>query len=141
MGDMDQTEKRQFIRHAASIPIACRAEDGEFNPGDMLNISYGGLAFNTTASFEPGQIISIRITFRNAEHTLTSRVAWCEAKAPGYNLGVEFLNRQDRFKTRLIEQICYIEEYRKEKEAEGKVLSTTEAAREWISKYSEKFPW
>ena len=141
MRDMEQIEKRQFIRHAASIPIACCPEGGEFNAGDLLNISYGGLAFNTTCSFEPGQIISIRITFRNAEHTLTSRVAWCEAEEPGYNLGVEFLNRQDRFKTRLIEQICYIEEYRKKKAAEGINLSTTEAARQWISKYSENFPW
>lgn len=42
---------------------------------------------------------------------------------------------------RLIEQACYIEEYRKEVfSQQGRQLSEEEAAKEWIDKYAGIFP-
>jgi hypothetical protein len=41
----------------------------------------------------------------------------------------------------MIEQICHIEHYRKEvKLAEGRELSSEEAADEWIKRYAGDFP-
>jgi hypothetical protein len=54
---------------------------------------------------------------------------------------MRLLNPEEAFKVRMVEQICHIEHYRKEVLAsEGRRLTTQEAATEWISKYSSKFP-
>jgi hypothetical protein len=41
----------------------------------------------------------------------------------------------------MIEQICYIEEYKKDVlESEGRILTGREAAIEWIAKHADSFP-
>jgi hypothetical protein len=41
----------------------------------------------------------------------------------------------------MVEQICYIEHYRKEVRAtQGRVLTAEEAAREWIERNAGRFP-
>ena len=41
----------------------------------------------------------------------------------------------------MVEQVCYIESYKKVVyETEGRQLTTEEAAMEWIRKYASQFP-
>ena len=41
----------------------------------------------------------------------------------------------------MVEQLCYIERYRRETlEKEGRDLDSTQAAMEWVSKYAASFP-
>jgi hypothetical protein len=55
-------------------------------------------------------------------------------------LGVEFLHQDDAFKARMVEQVCFIENYKKAAyRAEGRLLSSAEAAMEWITKYASGF--
>ena len=69
-----------------------------------------------------------------------ARVAWCKARADGFELGVEFLDAEDAFRARMVEQICYIENYRKTVyETEGRALTSEEAALEWIGKHAAQF--
>ena len=54
--------------------------------------------------------------------------------------GQEIAYRGD-FKARMIEQICYIENYRHAaKSDEDRTLTFEEAAMEWIDKYAADFP-
>ena len=73
--------------------------------------------------------------------TTLGRVVWCKANDKGYQLGVAFLDQDDAFRTRMVEQICHIENYRNNASAvEGRQLSVEEAAAEWIDRYAAHFP-
>ena len=56
-------------------------------------------------------------------------------------MGVSFVDPDDAFRTRMVEQICHIEHYKKEiLEKEGRELTGEEAALEWIKRYAGRFP-
>jgi hypothetical protein len=56
-------------------------------------------------------------------------------------VGVQFLDAQAAFRSRMVQQICSIENYRKHvRREEGRTLSTQDAAAEWIAKFAGRFP-
>ena len=133
---------RQFIRHPADIPIQVRRES-HAAPGEprTRNVSLGGLAFGSGLRLEPGTIVEVEIPFVLPGFKTTARVVWCTPRDGAYELGVEFLDAEDAFRARMVEQVCHIEEYRREVERnEGRALTVEEAAREWIAKYASRFP-
>lgn len=68
-------------------------------------------------------------------------VAWCKKEGNGFEVGVKFEDKDTEFAMRLIEQACYIEEYRKDVlSQEGRQLTEDEAAKEWIDKFASAFP-
>ena len=57
------------------------------------------------------------------------------------DLIVQFLDQDDSFRARMVEQVCHIEHYKAEvREKEGRAISGEEAAQEWIRKYAKDFP-
>ena len=68
-------------------------------------------------------------------------IIWCQKTTDHFVIGAKFLDKDDMFKARMVEQVCYIEHYKKEVlRKEGRSLSTEEAAQEWIKKYAKDFP-
>ncbi len=134
---------RQFIRHPVDVPIEVRTDDGgplsEFHTHD---ISAGGLAFQCGVAVNPGARIGIRIPHVQPAFEARARVVWCRPQhGHGYELGVSFLDAEDAFHARMVEQVCHIEDYRKGVlREEGRALSAEEAALEWIAKYAAAFP-
>jgi hypothetical protein len=133
---------RQFIRHPADIPIDVSAGDPLARASShTYNVSVGGLAFRCDGEFEPGAVVEIRIACVQPVFETRARVVWCRAHEDGFDLGVEFLDRRDAFRARMVEQVCHIENYRKTVyHTEGRVLAGKEAAVEWIGKYAAQFP-
>jgi len=142
----DNTTIRKFIRHPAGVPIQVNLdwaddEDDETTDQTITNVSLGGLAFLSHKPLEILQRVRISIPLIQQENFLVGNVVWCEKSDPGYEIGIEFEHSRDVFRLRMIEQICHIEEYRKEVEQqEGRKLSSQEAAKEWISKFAGDFP-
>ena len=141
------TEQRQFIRHPAEVPIeiAPRSEpedDGrEPASGTARDVSLGGLAFKSPSCPQQGQLVEIRIRTVQPEFRTQARVVWCRSLREGYEVGVAFLASSDAFRARMVEQVCQIEQYRREiRETEGRELSGQEAAAEWIGKHAAAFP-
>jgi hypothetical protein len=133
---------RQFIRHPANIPIEVRGGD-PLPPAtrQMVNVSLGGLAFQSDAAFEPRAIVTVRIPFVQPAFETRARVAWCTARNGRFELGVQFLDPEDAFVGKMVEQVCHIENYRKVvHEIDGRHLTAEEAAAEWIAKYAAQFP-
>lgn len=133
---------RQFIRHPADIPIEVGAR-GQLAHAihNTFNLSVGGLEFPCEREFEPGAVVEIRIPFVRPPFEAEARVAWCNAREGCFELGVEFLDHDDAFLVRMVEQVCHIENYKKEiSRTEGRLLSSEEAAMEWINKYASRFP-
>ena len=103
-------------------------------------MSLGGLAFQSDCELEPGIVVEVRFTFVRPMFETKARV-WCSAGEGGFELGVEFLDPEDAFRARMVEQVCYIENYKKVVyQTEGRLLTTEEAAMEWIGKYASQFP-
>lgn len=134
---------RSFIRHPADIPIQIQVEYlPDSADSEMNNVSLGGLACESHTPLEKGAEVCIRVPFLKPAVEARGSVVWCHMKTEGiYEVGIEFAEPDDAYTARMIEQVCYIERYKKEiREREGRVLNGEEAAREWIRKYAAGFP-
>jgi hypothetical protein len=133
---------RQFLRHPSDIPI-------KYNLGNMVahtkeylkNVSQGGLCFRSKISIDPGSNIHIQIPISKPVFEVNGIVVWCRRTNGHHDVGVSFGDAQTEFGVRMVEQVCYIEQYKKQVlEKEGKTLSGEEAAFEWIEKHAAGFP-
>lgn len=134
--------ERRFIRHPTRMPIRFDLHGDVTRRDDHLrNISEGGVCFATTVALDPGQLLHLYIPLLGQQFEVEACVAWCRAVVGGHEVGVRFLSPQDLFCVRMVEQLCYIEDYRAEvAREEGRQLSSEEAAQEWIDRFSEQFP-
>ena len=133
---------RHFIRHPTDIPFEYHISDAHQAVIHTLsNVSHGGLAFQAEECFPVGTIINIRIPLREPAFVAKGVVVWCRKSDNVFEIGVEFRDHQTEHAVRMVEQVAYIEHYKKEVlEKEGRILSGKEAAFEWISKYASGFP-
>lgn len=134
--------KRRFIRHPFEIPI--EVSTGRHHPTapHLRDVGHGGVSFHARQPAGPGQRLHIRISLLQPPFEADGKVMWCEAdSAGGYEIGVSFLTPEDAYRARMIEQICHIEQYRRDvQDSEGRRLSDREAALEWIERYAHHFP-
>jgi hypothetical protein len=132
----------RFDRYPANIQIEVKSRgQSKHAKNDTLNLSTGGLAFRCARKLEPGDIVQIRIAFLSPPFETEARVAWCAALEGHHDVGVEFLDQDDAYTARMVEQVRHIENYKNEvQRTEGRILSQEEAAAEWINKYAARFP-
>jgi hypothetical protein len=132
----------RYDRHPVDILIEVTALNQMSHAiHNTINFSTGGLAFRCDRAFEPGSMLEIRVPFVSPPFEVEARVAWCVTRHGHFETGVEFLNTDNAFIARMVEQVCHIENYKKEVfQTEGRILSPNEAAAEWISKYASQFP-
>ncbi len=133
---------RSFIRHPSDIPIECQVDQaGSRHARQLRNVSHGGLAFIARTPLEVGVKIKVRIPGIEPSFEVTGLVVWCRKKEDAYVVGVQFLDRGDCYRARMVEQVCHIEHYKTEvREKEGRQLSGEQAAEEWILKFAKDFP-
>ena len=133
---------RSFIRHPSNIPIDFQLEELVVEGNEYLkNVSIGGLAFNSKSKLDIGSVIRIKIPLVQPVFQALGRVTWCRPEDDHFEVGIEFLDENDTFRARMVEQICHIEDYKQEVlRKEGRKLSGEEAASEWIQRCAVKFP-
>jgi hypothetical protein len=133
---------RRYIRHPVDIPIEVQEEAlAHAYRDNMWNVSGGGLAFCSESFLDIGTLLRLRIALTEPVFEVTSRVAWCHPRENHFEVGVEFMDRNDEYRARMVEQICHIEEYRQKVwKTEGRRLTPNQAAEEWIAKYAASFP-
>ena len=133
---------RRFIRHPAHIPIEVVATPADGPEVERLHdVSAGGLCFDAQHSFPTGAVLRIRIPYIRPTFEAPARVAWCKQHGGSFEIGVSLLSSDDAFRARMVEQLCHIEDYRKDVlQREGRDLSDEEAALEWIGRYAQDFP-
>ena len=105
-------------------------------------MSAGGLSFLCATALPRGRTIRICIPTVSPLFEASARVCWCQKRSDGrYLIGVQFDDREELFRLRMVEQICHIEEYRKRvRRREGRALDAAAAAQEWIERYAADFP-
>ena len=133
---------RQFIRHPSDIPIEYSAANGTAFTSDALkNVSVGGLCFGTVGPIAPGTQLRVRIKLLQPPFEALATVVWCRRSGDHFDVGVRFADENTEFRVRMVEQLCYIEHFRREiLDQEGRELSGEEAAIEWIKKCAADFP-
>ncbi len=138
----DNSHERRYIRHPSRVPIQVDPRDDTPSGEEHLrNVGEGGLCFASTLALDPGQPIRLTIPLFDRQHRIDAHVAWCRPSETGYDVGVFFVSRQDRFCARMVEQMCYIEDYRQRvAREEGRQLSSEQAAHEWIERFADQFP-
>ena len=131
---------RNYIRHPTSIPIHVCA--GEHNPGGVKiqNLSVCGLCFVTDEPVKVGAYIEFLIQVVKPDYLGSGIVVWRRKKFPDiFEVGMRFTSNDEYFRVRMVEQVCQIEEYRQQNINSGRMLSSEEAALEWIAKYAKDF--
>ncbi|MBL4607922.1 MAG: PilZ domain-containing protein [Pseudomonadales bacterium] len=133
---------RNFIRHASDIPLEIQVETNKnTQPHHAVNISQGGISFTSEEAIQTGKLISIRVPAISDVFHFEGQVAWCSKSGNTYTIGIQFYDALQSFTARMVEQICYIESYRKEMlKTKGRKLNSNEAAEEWVALYADKFP-
>ena len=140
----DNLRERRYIRHPADIPIEyCFLNSTESLFDSLKDVSIGGLCFQTDNLIEPKQWLHLRIPVREDYFEIDAQVRWCQQRSDNgyYDVGVLFSNPKEAFSARMVEQVCHIEQYKREVLVkEGRTLSGDEAAAEWIAKFANQFP-
>ncbi len=133
---------RKYIRHPSDIPIVYNRVNVTADQKERLkNISLGGICFQSQMYIEQGTMLSIQIPLSTPSFQEQGIVIWCQSNDGHYDVGVQFTNKDTRFRVRMVEQVCHIEHYKHEVlEKEGRTLSGEEAALEWITKHAKDFP-
>ncbi|HHH47275.1 MAG TPA: PilZ domain-containing protein [Gammaproteobacteria bacterium] len=133
---------RNYIRHPSDIPIDFQPEElAEAHSERLKNVSQGGLAFYSSTPLSPGCLIRVKIPLVKPVFQAVGRVTWCHARDGHFEIGIEFLDQDDAFRARMVEQLCHIEHYRQQVLAEqGRQLSSEQAAAEWIQRFAPDFP-
>lgn len=133
---------RAYLRHPADIPIRIRANPiQEVSPRRLKDVGVGGLACRSDKELAVGTRVEVCIELVNPPFKAEGRVAWCKRCGGHHELGIQFVEADDAFAARMVEQICHIEQYRHDAlRCEGRVLDGRSAALEWISRYADSFP-
>ena len=132
---------RSFIRHPSNMPIEFESKSSDKITKQLQNVSIGGLCFKSDLKIKKGTTLNLTIPNLKQRFEEKCIVIWCRKIKKGYMVGVKFLDDQTTFRMRMVEQICYIENYREEiRMKEGRALTSKEASAEWIAKFADKFP-
>ncbi|WP_415887210.1 PilZ domain-containing protein [Neptuniibacter sp. QD29_5] len=136
---------RRFIRHPAAIPIKLCSQEQTNNENvtevTTQDVSAGGLSCETENLMTPGDAVEVEISLEKPPFKTIGHVVWCKKKGNGFLVGIGFSDLATAYAVRMVEQVCYIEEYRQKiLEEEGRELNSEEAAIEWISEHAHDFP-
>jgi hypothetical protein len=148
----EESVMRRYIRHPSEIPIQYQVNESEPPIAHrMRDVSQGGLCFTADRPVARGTRIHIHIPVMQQPIQMDTAelqpfeadgvVAWCRREGPAYAVGVQFADKSTQFGVRMVEQVCHIEHYRYDVlQEQGRVLSSEEAAREWVERYAAEFP-
>lgn len=137
-----ETEKRRNHRHdTKDVAIDVRFDDLIAHETEYLNnIGSGGLSFRSKTPLDIGSLIKITIPLDRPVFEAEGRIVSFKKNGDHFDVGVEFIGQKDAMRIKMAEQICIIEEYKKELcDKLGKEISGEEAALEWIKKFADKF--
>jgi len=134
---------RRFIRHPSSVPISFDVvECGRVAASsELINVSRGGLCFHSEVPIPEGANIQLKISIDKPPFEASGQVAWCRSDDETFIIGVAFNDGDVAYSVRMVEQVCYIEHYRRwVLQGEGRELTSEQAAKEWIEQYAKDFP-
>ena len=132
-----------FIHHPAGSPIDVRRIWFGDKHGDSTQNGQGdiGVCFESDKYIKPGIMLEISIPLRGEQQKFRGKVVLVRNKGDLYEIGLWLTSKTDSGRIRIVEQICHIESYlRQKRHREGPFVSRERVAQEWISKFASTFP-
>jgi hypothetical protein len=105
----------------------------------MRDVSAGGLAVQTGVFYEEGAHLNVCIPNVPKPFEAIGVVCWHRHLNDQYQIGIRFLDEGSTLRMRMVEQICQIEQYRKQLMAGGNLTSFEYAAKKWADKHAEDY--
>lgn len=132
---------REFLRHPSDIPVDVKIlREDELRLAQLKDVGSGGVCCRVARPIREGCQVEFAVPSLCSGFTGRGVVVWCQAAAENFQVGIQFLNRRDRFQARLVEQLSQIEHFRREMEiSEGRFMDGEQAAKEWIARHAEEF--
>jgi hypothetical protein len=132
---------RRYIRHPSSMPLDYRLSGGWSGVQQLRNVSAGGVCFAAGLPMEQGMSIRVSIHMGGKDFEADGEVAWCHGTSDHHEIGVRFHKAASMETVHMVEQLCYIEQYRQQvRHNEGRELSSEQAAQEWVERYATELP-
>lgn len=135
--------KPGYIQHPCSIPAQISLCEAPYTESHQKDASiHTGISLVTDTFFATGTELEVEISIHQPGFKATGKVAWCLPIEDGlFRTGICFNDADTAYKVRMVEQLCYIEQYRRTVEREeGRKLNQEDAAREWITYFAKDFP-
>lgn len=133
-------DKREHIRYPVELPIAVTLGEVVASESAYLsNISAGGVLFNSMVELAPGTLILLHLPPGKPVLRTPGRVVWCTKHGFKYEVGAEFLVEEPIFRDRMLSMVRRIEDYRRELQASGRVVTGQDAMLEWIKLHGQDF--
>ena len=140
----DSLALEDFIQHARRCPVHIR----KLNPWQRWRHRNAtaarckvGLMLHSEQHLAPGTLLELTIPTAQEEQSFLGKVLLVRSLEDGFDLGVRFLQAKDAQRIRMVEQICHIELYlRDKKRRDGPFVSRDALTQEWIGKFAAHFP-
>ena len=101
--------RRKYIRYPAEISMEYRIPSESMVKTDYTkNISFEGLCFQAQSCIEPATFFTLKFPTISSKIILLGKTVWCAEKSDSVEVGVEFLDENDAYRVKIIEEICYI---------------------------------
>lgn len=131
---------KRFINHPAEFPIVVSTAGSErCDQTSLCHLSDGCLTCHLLRAFSTGEPVTLEVPAICQPCTLLGNVANCHRCGEGFRLNIRFEDDDEIFKSKMLEQVCQIEHYRRELLRKGRALDRETAAYEWIEQYSDQF--
>lgn len=140
---MASNQTQSYIRHPNDIPAQISlCSETPISTNTASHSGHIGISLSTDTFYAIGTALEITITINDPAFKAAGHVAWCiPEKNNQFRTGLVFDDPATAYAVRMIEQICHIEQYRREiKKTEGRFLSREDAAHEWIVRFAKDFP-
>lgn len=132
-----------FIQHPAGFPLEFkRIWFGGWGAPTQMECNDIGLLFECDRYLPPGARLEIRIPLRAETERFRGRVVLVRHNGQCYEIGLWMPRREDAGRMRIVEQICHIESYlRQKKYSEGPYsINREQVAEEWIKRFAASVP-
>jgi hypothetical protein len=133
-----------FIHHPSGFPIEFKRLwfDRTRDLDSDLEHSPIGLMFESAKYFKPGTRLEINIPIRNDTARFRGQVVLVRHCGELYEIGLWLQHRADASRARIVEQICHIETYlRERKYRDGPYsINRDRITEEWITKHAGNVP-
>ena len=139
---LESSTMEGFIRHPRAFPITLRRVWFEFKHHKSVRYDSNlGICFRHEKYIPTGAILEITIPLRGEEQKFRGKVVLVRHRGDHFEIGIWLEEKADAHRARMVEQICHIETYLKDKHRkEGPFVSRERVAEEWISKFAGSFP-
>ncbi|WP_286239638.1 hypothetical protein [Neptuniibacter halophilus] len=131
-------DEKVYIRHPDEFPIELSLQEAALTASPSSSLQ---LLCHSRQPFHSGEAIGIKIPSVASNLEVKGTIQSCTESQQGYVLGIGFCNQDAQMRIRMLEQLCYIQRYRRYVLTfEGRHLTEQDAALEWIDKYAHLFP-